>query len=206
MTAASEAATAVGQRIRELRLRQGLSMRQLAAAVGVSQPFLSQLENGQSTPSMITLYGLAQQFGIAPGALLPGLQSYESTVVRANEGELIPVADRADAASGRGIVLSEHRTLELLEYDIAPGQYIEEWFSSEGETVIYVVSGQITVEIEGRPSVELGARDSVSMRGEIPHRFLREGPEAARVLIIIDRATFMRAGANVVPAAGSDRA
>jgi transcriptional regulator with XRE-family HTH domain len=180
-------AAAVGLRIRELRQRRGLSMRKLATAVGVSQPFLSQLENGQSTPSMVTLYGLAEHLGVTPGALLPAPIADGPSVVRADEGELLPVADRPDAASGRGIVLAEHRSLEVLEYDIAPGQHIEEWFSSAGETVMYVVHGQISVEVQGRAGVELGARDSVSLPGGTPHRIVRRGDQTARVLIVIDR-------------------
>ncbi len=187
---ANDLAAAVGQRLRSLRIKNGLSTRQLATAAGVSQPFLSQLENGLAAPSMITLYGLAQQLGVVPGALLPGSQDVDITVRRASEGALLPVADRPDAASGRGISMSQHGALEVLEYDINPGQYVEEWFTSEGETVIYVVCGAITVEIQDRPLVALGARDSISLPGERPHRILHGGEESARVLIIVDRTTF----------------
>ena len=50
----------LGARLREVRLRSGLSLREVARQLGVSPSFVSQLENGKSQPSVATLYSLAQ--------------------------------------------------------------------------------------------------------------------------------------------------
>ena len=62
---------AVGQAIRRARTASGLSMRAMALACGVSQPFLSAVERGLSTPSIATLYRLADVLDVAPADLLP---------------------------------------------------------------------------------------------------------------------------------------
>jgi transcriptional regulator with XRE-family HTH domain/quercetin dioxygenase-like cupin family protein len=49
---------AVGLRIREERLRRGISLRALARDVGVSASMISQIETGKSQPSVSTLYAI----------------------------------------------------------------------------------------------------------------------------------------------------
>ena len=49
----------LGRKIRDLRLRRGLTVQQLAAASGLSKGFISQVENGRTSPSLATLRDLA---------------------------------------------------------------------------------------------------------------------------------------------------
>jgi transcriptional regulator with XRE-family HTH domain len=56
----AEPGAQLGTRLREARLRAGLSLRELARQLNVSPSFVSQLENGKSQPSVATLYSLAQ--------------------------------------------------------------------------------------------------------------------------------------------------
>ncbi|MQA87126.1 MAG: cupin domain-containing protein [Streptosporangiales bacterium] len=55
----------VGERIREERLRRGMTLRGLARAVGVSASLVSQVETGKSRPSVSTLYAITQVLGIS---------------------------------------------------------------------------------------------------------------------------------------------
>lgn len=55
----------VGERIREERLRQGMTLRGLARAVGVSPSLISQIETGRSRPSVSTLYAITKALGIS---------------------------------------------------------------------------------------------------------------------------------------------
>ncbi len=48
----------LGARLREVRVRSGLSLRAVARELGVSPSFVSQLENDRSRPSVATLYSL----------------------------------------------------------------------------------------------------------------------------------------------------
>jgi len=55
----------LGARLREVRLREGLSLREVARRLGVSPSFISQMENGKSQPSVATLYSMAQLLGVS---------------------------------------------------------------------------------------------------------------------------------------------
>ncbi|MFM9441112.1 helix-turn-helix domain-containing protein [Streptomyces acidiscabies] len=179
----------VGEQVKSLRKKSGLSTRALAAAAGISQPFLSQVERGVSTPSMITTYRLAEALGVLPGALLPPTDNQAVTVVRAHEGERLPVAPRPDAAVGRTLLMRPDSTLEIVEYDIRPGEYIEEWFELEGELGLFVVTGRIRVELEGGGVHELGPRDFISHPASIRHRWILDGDEPAHVILSVAHPT-----------------
>ncbi|SDE80058.1 helix-turn-helix domain-containing protein [Pseudonocardia oroxyli] len=174
----------VGATIRALREKSGLSMRELARRAGVSQPFLSQIERGASAPSMITTYRLAEALGEQPGALLPA-PGEPVTVVRAGEGRAIPVANRPDAATGRALVMQPGTPLEVIEYVVAPGEYLEEWFALPGELAVYVVDGELEVEVEGRAPVVLGPRDLVSHSAALRHRWRVHGDAPVHLLLAI---------------------
>jgi uncharacterized protein len=53
-----------------MRLRAGLSQRQLADITGIAQPNISAYESGRLTPSPATLARIAQATGVRPSALL----------------------------------------------------------------------------------------------------------------------------------------
>jgi transcriptional regulator with XRE-family HTH domain len=62
----------VGELIRRQRELAELSMRQVAAMAGISNPYLSQIEHGLRAPSEAVLETIAATLGVAPEALRPG--------------------------------------------------------------------------------------------------------------------------------------
>lgn len=177
----------IGRRLRSYREKAGLSMRELAQRVEVSQPFLSQIENGVSSPSMSTVYRLASALGVVPGDLLPAAAAAQVTVVRASEGSFLPVTDRPDAAVGRIMVSESSRALEVIEYHIEPGQYLEEWFESDGETALYLIAGTLDVELDGIGTFRLGARDLIHHPSAVRHRWLLVDDQPVDLVLTIAR-------------------
>lgn len=55
----------LGERLKDIRLKQGLSLRELARQAKVSPSFISQIENGKSQPSVATLYSFSQLLDIS---------------------------------------------------------------------------------------------------------------------------------------------
>jgi transcriptional regulator with XRE-family HTH domain len=60
----------VGRNVRRLRLAKGLSQVELADASGFSQQYISMLESGQRSPTVVSVHMLAQALGAAPADLL----------------------------------------------------------------------------------------------------------------------------------------
>lgn len=67
----------VGSAVRRARQGVGLTTRELAARTDVSQAMISMIENGRTTPSISTLFKLAEALGVRAQHLLPTTGSAE---------------------------------------------------------------------------------------------------------------------------------
>jgi transcriptional regulator with XRE-family HTH domain len=65
----------VGQNVRRIRHKKGLTQEQFAEISGLSQQYISGLEQGRRNPTVVTLYELATALGVIPADLIrPGRQ------------------------------------------------------------------------------------------------------------------------------------
>ena len=94
-------------------------MRALAVACGVSQPFLSAVERGGSTPSIATLYRLAEVLGTRAGqpAASAGRRRRSASCGRARAGWCRQVTE-PNSAMGRVVFSDPARNLEIYEYAV----------------------------------------------------------------------------------------
>ena len=74
----------LGPAIRRLREGQGLSLRALGEATGFSASFLSQVENGQASPSIASMERIAIALGVTLAEFFMEAQADSSAVTRAN--------------------------------------------------------------------------------------------------------------------------
>ncbi len=98
----------VGERVKDVREKKGLTQEQLSQASGVSKSFLSEIENNKTNPGGQTLLQIANALGASVDYLLEGKssesQSKESVVI---PPPLSRVAEKLN--------LSYTQTIELLE-------------------------------------------------------------------------------------------
>lgn len=93
---ASSTEAAIGETLQKLRLQRGLSLRTFAAAAGFSASFISQVENGQTSPSIASLARLAQALGLGLADFFVRATADPAVVVRAaDRGRLISEWSRA---------------------------------------------------------------------------------------------------------------
>ena len=70
MHSQSSPEAAFGQVLRQIRARHSLSQDELAFRAGYHRTYIGQLERGEKSPSLRTIYNLAKTLGVAPSALL----------------------------------------------------------------------------------------------------------------------------------------
>jgi transcriptional regulator with XRE-family HTH domain len=177
----------IGRKVRDLRLRRGLTVQKLADAIGLSKGFISQVENDRTSPSLSTLRDLAAALRTSMAYLVveddPTLH-----VVRAAERPQLP----ADGNTSRTELLSAlpKRNLELLMLELPPGQpAAEQRRSHPGEECLLCVEGRVRL-LHGEQELLLETGDSCHFDGRIPHSTENLGPAAARVLIAMTPAAF----------------
>ena len=63
----------LGQRIRKLRKRKGMSITEFSAHLGISRQHLSAVEHGKTEVGLVNLQAIASELGTSMSALLKGL-------------------------------------------------------------------------------------------------------------------------------------
>jgi transcriptional regulator with XRE-family HTH domain len=177
----------LGRKIRDLRLRRGLTVQKLADATGLSKGFISQVENDRTSPSLATLRDLATALRTSMAYLVveddPTLH-----VARAAERPQLPV----DGNTSRSELLSAlpKRNLELLMLKLAAGRQAgDQRHSHPGEECLLCLEGRVRL-LHGEQELWLETGDSCHFDGRVPHSTENPGPDAARVLVAMTPATF----------------
>jgi len=177
----------LGKKIRDVRLRRGLTVQQLAEASGLSKGFISQVENDRTSPSLATLRDLARALETSVAYLVVE-EEQQPHVVRATERPRVAVGGN----TSRVEVLSAQpkRNLELLMAELPPGLSAgDKRHYHHGEECVVCLEGRISISC-GDYSTVLEAGDSCHYDGRTPHAVENAGPGTARVLIAITPAAF----------------
>jgi transcriptional regulator with XRE-family HTH domain len=176
----------IGPRVRALREAMGLSLRDLSARTGVSPPMLSQVERGETSPTLAVAARIAAGLELSLSQLLRLDESRHVAIVRAGEGRV---------RTRRG-----HRTEELTPP--LPGQRadvsLHELAPAAGtagpgdpplhepgsrETAV-ILDGEVALVVDGE-SHRLRAGDSVTFDADLPHHFENDGTVPARLLAVV---------------------
>ncbi len=176
----------LGASLRRLRKAQGLTLQQLASRCGLSQPFLSQLENGKAMPSLMALHHVAQALETTAHSLLQPKESLEVSLVRHGEGYTYQLVE---GATVRFLARGDTHLMEPNEVVLEPGVGTVN-VGHEGEEVLYILEGRLRVELEEFPPVELCRGDVYTYPATIPHAMAAVGPTGCRFLVVTSPPSF----------------
>ena len=191
----------MGDRLRRARQARGLSLRRLAALVGVSPSLISQVETGRAKPSVNTLYALANELGISLDVLLfmdtqPPVEDNGSADTLAGTMAIAlphdPVqraASRSSIRLGSGVVWERLTTESIRNIDFLHVTYevgsesspADAFQRHSGQEWGYVLSGTLTVRI-GFDEYLLQPGDAISFDSATPHRLFNAGDVPARAV------------------------
>jgi len=181
-------ATAVGPRVRALREAMGLSLRELALRCGVSAPMLSQVERGETSPTLQVASRIAQGLELRLSQLLRLDESGSVTVVRANErrsggsardGHSFEIL--TPALPGQRAELSLHR---LAPGAVTGGPSDPPLHEPGSRETAIVQHGAVVLVCDGRRH-ELGTGDCVTFDADLPHHFENRGTEPAELIAVL---------------------
>jgi transcriptional regulator with XRE-family HTH domain len=184
--AVADPPASVGPRIRALRDAMGLSLRDLAERSGVSAPMLSQVERGETSPTLASAAKIAS-----------GLELTLSQLLRLDEGQHVAVSR---ASGRRRYERGGHRidemtppmpgqradvSLHVLEPGATTGGRTDPPMHEPGsrETAV-VLAGALALVVDGT-RYDLQEGDSVTFDADLPHHFENDGEEPTRFFAVI---------------------
>ncbi|MCU1616468.1 MAG: hypothetical protein JWO98_4008 [Frankiales bacterium] len=185
-TGAGDEREQLGQRVRQLRQAKGLSARDLAARSGLTQTYISRLENAKLSPTVATLSRLVAAMGETITSLFTGERD-TGPVVRADERTPL----HSSGVDDYRITPSWTTRLEVLESVVAPGQGSGPKSHTHlgDEECVLVLDGTLTIWL-GAEEHTLGPGDSATFSCQRPHRWLNPGGRPCRALWIITPAVY----------------
>lgn len=165
----------LGNTIRELRQKHGLTIAEVADRVGISRGMLSKIENAQTATSLETISKLANALGVSLSSLFRNYNMPDGGAQLVKNGRGMEVVRRGTKCG---------HTYHLLAYDQGPTKVFEPFlitmddasevfptFEHPGVEFIYMLEGKLEYR-HGKKTYFLEPGDSLTFRGEIPH-----GPE-----------------------------
>lgn len=170
----------IGSTIRTIRKRKNITIAQICEEAGVSQGFMSQVENNKTSPSIATLESIASALKVPLAYLL--LQKEDRMKIVRSE-------DRHHTTSGteklRVSHLAKTNNVSMVLVEFPPGASTGAIPQAhEGEEVHFILEGKLFVE-QGEDRAELVAGDSFSWNACTPHFAKNIGDQPALVLISI---------------------
>jgi transcriptional regulator with XRE-family HTH domain len=201
----------LGQRIREERRKQNLTLQQISNSTKLSMSFLSQIERDLAQPSVSTLKKIAHQFGISVVNLFmdenpnhnnlghPPSKEEKSNnrpafitdvkVVRANRRKSLALPG---AKVLYNLITPDlNRQIEILFLKLSPGEHSgdEPMIDPPGEKCCLVLKGTLEFRV-GEEVSQLQDGDSIYFPANIPHSWRGKGKETIEVILVLTPPSF----------------
>ncbi len=178
----------ISRGIRDKRQSERLSVRELAARVGVSGSMISQIEAGTVMPSVATVVKLAAALGTQVGTLF-NQREVTGQVIR---GDDRPAFDYPDKKLRDEMISSDPtRRLEAMVTVLQPGGGTGPELFTHGAEVemCLVLKGKVDLILDER-RLRLSRGDCATFSGDIPHGISNPTSRVAEVLFVVTPATY----------------
>lgn len=179
----------VGDKIKQIREFQNVSIEQLSDATGLSVELIKQIEEAEAYPSLSPLIKIARALGVRLGTFLDDEVSSNCVLVREGEhkktmrfpSKETKVGDLNFASLGFNKL---DRYMEPFLITIDPEESNDPLISShEGEEFLYVLEGEVVVSY-GDKVYALEPGDSIYYDSVVPHN-VRSGVGPAKFIAVI---------------------
>lgn len=180
----------VGEKIKQLREKKGLSLKEVADATGFSTALLSQMESHLVSPSLGSIIKLAKALEVRVGDFFGETEGEPFAIVRKDERKTVSrFASKEGVSYGYSYESlgfeKKNRRMEPFIVTLEPATLKTSKTSAhEGEEFIFVLEGEMQV-ILGNHTDILYPGDSIYYDSNIPHRVQCHQDKVARILAVL---------------------
>lgn len=172
----------LAQNLRRLRQERNLSLGQLAEASGVSKVMLSQIERGDSNPTINTLWKIANGLKVSYSALMDQTVTEVSVVHGADAPTQLDEDGRYRISCYFPSV--PERDFELFGGVVEAGcEHVTEGHGPLSEEFVYVAEGTLEMTVGDQVNV-LTPGDAIHFDASLPHRYRNPGETACKLVYV----------------------
>lgn len=173
----------IGSKIRDARMKLGMSQKDLADKVGLTSSFISQTENNQISPSLHSFLQIAAVLNIKPNILLQGDKKKDDArwliKGRSVRENLIEKTSEYSIFS----IISDTKLSACITVINKAAQLDRHFFQQKKDELIHVLKGSISVVVDNREK-ELKAGDSLYIKDNLPTSWTNNSYEEAELFVI----------------------
>jgi transcriptional regulator with XRE-family HTH domain len=175
-----------GEKIREVRERRQLTMRQVAEKAGVSESLISQVERNRISPAIDTLLKIIDILEIDLDFIFRDFKRDRSVnLVRGDEKKRAVVDGVIYEQLSHTPSSSEEHAIEAYFLEIPPGgRSSDDEYGHIGKELGVIIKGKGEC-IVGKQVVTLKQGDSISFSADVPHQLRNTGHKPLRAFWII---------------------
>ena len=183
------ALVSLGERVRIVREKRELSLRDISQRTDIHVDVLTQIEKGDITPPLGRITKLAKSLEMKIGYFISGEGKKAYTVVKKADRKVISRFDskKVERFGYEYESLAPHkrdRHMEPFLMTLAPSEIEDERSSHEGQEFIFVLEGKMEVRL-GDESHILEEGDAIYYDSTVPHLARCYGNEATRILAVL---------------------
>lgn len=168
----------IGTKIKDLRNRNGLTQQELADRTELTKGFISQLERGQVSPSVVTLLDLIECLGVTASEFFK--ETEEEHVVYSEDGFFEKLDDAGNSIQWI-VPTAQKFQMEPLLVVVQPNQTLEEDKPHDGEEFGYVISGKLKLHL-GEKVYTVKSGESFYYPAKSTHRIENPGKRPAKFI------------------------
>jgi transcriptional regulator with XRE-family HTH domain len=181
----------LGQKIKNLRQRKGISRQQIVERTGLSKPLLSQIESEVVAPPVATLLKISQALNVNIGYFFQEEETGKrAVVVRKNERKQVFRRIHEDPSKVGYYYESlaypkadKHMEPFQVQFEIKRKEDLI-FFTHKGEEFVFILEGQLEFNYENETFL-LEAGDSLYFDSSLPHAFRATGKKNALAIDVI---------------------
>jgi transcriptional regulator with XRE-family HTH domain len=175
-----------GEKIREVRNRKQMTMREVAERAGVSESLISQIERDKISPAIDTLLRIIDSLEIDPDYIFRDFKRDRSVnLVRAHEKKRTVIDGIVYERLSHTLSSSEEHAIEAYILEIPPGGRTgNDDYGHIGKELGVIIQGKAECAI-GKQTFRLEEGDSISFSADVPHQLANIGKKPLRAFWIV---------------------
>jgi transcriptional regulator with XRE-family HTH domain len=179
----------VGERVRQVRHKKGLSLEDVSQRTDIDVSMLSQIEQGAVAPPLGTIIKLAKALEMRMGYFISGEQERPYTIVRHRDRKVVSRYDskKAKYYGYEYESLAPHkkdRHMEPFLVTLEAADTEDERSTHDGQEFIFVLQGQMEVRLDEELHI-LDPGDAIYYDSTVPHLVKTHGKKTTKILAVL---------------------
>ena len=174
---------AISNNLKNVRKQRNLSLDQLAELTGVSKSMLRQIETGRSSPTIATIWKIANGLRLSftsliskphPDAAIMGFKESKPLTAKSGRYRLFPL-----------VPFDPGHAFEIYHLEIEPEtEYEGEPHEGNVEEYVFVLQGRLEITVENN-QFPVDANQFIRFVANRPHKYFSAGKEMVQAIMMI---------------------